>query len=80
MTKEQVVKKTEHLIDRCAESMKQGINDALLCGALNIERYDDGYLLPKIILTALLMKEKDRHIPDSEPKNVDEIKNLYLMM
>ena len=78
MTKKQVRSKTSELIRNCSASMRKNIEKVLESGAVNIGSYEDNYLLPKIILVALLKEEIFQYEPHSEKRKIEkEINNIY---
>ena len=75
MNDEQVLEKIEELTDDIANNIRVIAKKALKSGALNTSGYPDGYLLPKIILTACLKELAFQYLPlTEEARNV--AKNL----
>ena len=76
MTKNQARKKTRELIRNYSELMREKLERALTCGALNLDSYEDNYKLPRIILSALLEDAKERNYNYLSIKDKKESKNL----
>lgn len=79
MERETLESRVIELIDNSCETMKERVAKVLDSGAVDIERAEDNYLLPKIILKALL---KDAEfaigLPFSERKAIEkEVDNIY---
>ena len=81
MTKKQIQKKTRQLIRESAQSMRKNIDRILLSGAVDITAYEDNYILPKMIICALLKEEQHQYKPLDNNKQMDkDIENMYLML
>ena len=63
MTKNQARKKTRELIRKASSLMREKLEKALVCGALDLDSYEDDYILPRIIVCALLEDAKYRFRP-----------------
>ena len=78
MTKKQLEKKTRHLIAESAKCMRRNMKRAIESGAIDIKSYEDNYILPKIVLRALLEEENRQY---SLTKEEEKLKNnLWLCM
>jgi len=76
MTKKQARQKTRKLINDAARLMREKLEKALYCGAINLENYDDDFELPKIIVHALLKDAAVRYEPLIKD-NRKAAENLY---
>lgn len=77
MTEEQVTEKTDKIINDLAMYYRDKVQCALNCGALNLEQYEDNYILPKIIITATLENNASVYMsPYMDNKARKEINNL----
>ncbi len=76
MTKKQARQKTRKLINDAAKLMREKLEKALYCGAINLENYDDDFELPKIIVHALLKDAAFRYEPFIKD-NRKAAENLY---
>ena len=76
MTRKQTRQKTRELINNAAKLMREKLEKALYCGAINFDNYDDGYELPKIIVSTLLKDASYRFSPLTK-KGKKEANNLY---
>lgn len=82
MTKKQARKKTRTLINNSAKLMREKLEKALNCGAINLDAYEDDFELPRIIVTALLRDAVFNFSPKcwsetEQRKKNREINNLY---
>ena len=75
MTKEQVIEKVNKLINESADCMKKNVDRVLNNGSVDIENYEDNFLLPKIILQALLKEESFQYKLEGKDKKVSD--NIY---
>ena len=75
MTREQVIEKVNKLINESADCMKKNIERVLDNGSVDIENYEDNFLLPKIILQALLKEESFQYKLEGKDKKVSD--NIY---
>ena len=81
MTKEQVQQKTRELITESANHMCKNIDRILSSGSIDIEGYEDNYLLPKMMLCALLKEEIHQYKPLSRDRQMDkDIDNMYNLL
>ena len=82
MTKEVCTEKVDELIGQAAESMKKNAKKLLSSGVIKFDDYsNDSYLLPKMIIRALLMEEENRFKPLLSNKQMDkEVQNMYAML
>jgi len=85
MTKTQARKMTRQLINASAKEMREQLERVFLSGAVNIGSYEDNWLLPKIILTALLRDQATTRLPivlsKKEQRKIDRaIKNIYIQI
>ena len=53
MTNDQVIKKVEELLPQINELILEKTKKALNSGALDVESYENNFVLPKIILSAI---------------------------
>lgn len=58
-TKKDVIEKTDERINDICEHMKADIKHLLNSGAVDIDSYEDNWLLPKILVTAAMHRAKD---------------------
>ncbi len=63
MTKKELRKRTRELIRESAKSMREYADKAINSGNINYKNWDERYLLPKLLLSALLMQEQWRYEP-----------------
>jgi len=75
MTKTQLRKKFKELQRNNNKSMMELFERALKSGALELSNYDDNYILPKIIIHAILLGMVDQWRP-LIPEFLRESKNL----
>lgn len=82
MTRQEVRKKTRELIRRSASDMRKNIERVLKSGAINLEEYEDSYLLPKIIIIALLKEEIFQHEPPESFRKeaMKEVDNIFALL
>lgn len=81
MTKKQARQKTRRLIRDASDLMREKLEKALICGAINFDNYDDDYELPRIILMALLKEATFQFKPIRDPKKQQkEANNIYAMI
>ena len=72
MTREQVIEKVNKLINESADCMKKNVERVLNNGSVDIEDYEDNFLLPRIILQALLKEESFQYELERKDKNVSD--------
>lgn len=81
MTRNQARKKTRELIRHSAARMRENIEKALLSGAINLNSYEDDYVLPNTIMLALLQEEIRVFKPSDGSRYKKEVeknaKNIY---
>lgn len=75
ITKEQAEQKANELIDNSATYMKELVKKALSSGALDLNKYEDNFVLPKIIVHAALDTAKFQNRP-LYVEDLKESKNL----
>ena len=63
ITKRQLKTKTKELIKNSSKSMVENIDKAMASGAIDLNSYEDNYILPKILLCALLKEELHQYKP-----------------
>ena len=85
MTKRQARKMTRPLIISSAKEMREQLERVFLSGAVNIGSYEDNWLLPKIILTALLRDQATTRLPivlsKKEQRKINRvINNIYIQI
>lgn len=69
--------KINELVDLFASSLKVECNRLYRSGAVDVDRYDqDQYVLPKILVTAAILRLKDEFAPLHDKQQVAAIKNL----
>lgn len=75
MTKQQAIKKFKEMLPELKEAMIKDCEKLLDCGGVNLPDYEDNYLLPKILMTAILERQIWQYRPHTkEAKEVS--KNL----
>lgn len=81
ITKEQTIEKVENLIVDIQKHMTERLEQIINSGAINFEEYNNDYILPKMIIQALLQKEQNLYqFPKgfyNERKLKKEVKNIY---
>ncbi len=81
MTKNQARKKTRELIRRSTERMRKNLERVFLSGAVNLQSYEDNYVLPTAITLALLKEEMTEFQPTTFSQYKKQIKkdakNIY---
>jgi len=75
MTREQFINKSEELIAQTADRLRKETLRLFDSGGLDAEKYEDTYLLPKIVLTAALHKSADDWRPHDQAAR-REVANL----
>lgn len=81
MTEKQVEQKTRQLIRESAKHMRANIKRVLNSGSIDISYYNDDFILPKIILQALLKEEQHQYkLHFDEAKHKKIIDNIYVML
>jgi hypothetical protein len=75
MKKEQLEQKTNEVLGLAFESVHHKIKKAIDSGAINIEVYEDNYLLSKIIICAVLSNVSNMYKPIKK-KDITEVNNL----
>lgn len=73
--REILIEKTNEMLEQAHASMKDKIEKACACGAIDIDSYDGSYRLPRTILVALLTDEKDQYSLTKEERK--EAENIY---
>lgn len=78
-------KKVRELIRESSENMRKNIKRAINCGALDIDSHNGDYMIPRIILLALLKEESFQYkfhcATDKEKKKLyRKVENVYSMM
>ena len=77
MTKEQVIEKTKQLIEQSNNKMLENFEKLLNNGHIDYENAEDNFILPRIILCALLKEESFQYKP-IDKKHTNEVNKLYL--
>lgn len=83
ITKRQLKAKTKELIKNSTKHMVENIDKAIASGAIDLNSYEDNYILPKILLCALLKEEMHQYKPlgDDRKKTMQkEIDNIYSLL
>ena len=81
MTKSQLRKKVNELISQSAKAQRDNIDKVLKSGAVNLSDFEDNYLLPKIVISALLTEEIHQYKPFSNQKtHLKAVNNIYRCM
>ena len=75
MTEQQLYQKTLELMEQVSERISDQIKTALKSGAINLDQYEDNYLLPKILVTAILRQNADDYEPIGA-RDKKEVKNI----
>ena len=69
--------KINEIVDLFASSLKVECERLYRSGAVDVDRYDpDHYVLPKILVTAAILRRKDDYSPFTKKEHKDDIKNL----
>ena len=79
ITKRQLKAKTKELI----KNSTKHIDKAIASGAIDLNSYEDNYILPKILLCALLKEEMHQYKPlgDDKKKTMQkEIDNIHSLL
>ena len=74
-TRKDVLSKIDELMPDITEFIKQKAEKALSCGAIDLDDYNDDYILTKIVLTAVAKELSYAYRPWSEDGR-KEVKNL----
>lgn len=81
MTREQFLEKVEEIIPDIADLIREKANTVLESGAIDLESWEDNYLLPKLFIVAMGKEIAMRYKhPNETIKNVRTINNMYRMM
>ena len=82
MKKEVCKSKVEELISQAAASMQKNANKLLSSGVIKFDDYsNDSYLLPKMVVRALLMEEEHQFKPLLSNKQMDkDVIDMYAML
>ena len=81
MTKKQLEKKVRHLINESVKDMRRKIPKVWLSGAVDLSAYENDYVLPKIVATALLQEEAHQNKPLRCDKETERtIDNIYSIL
>ena len=76
MTEEQVLEKIESMLPEVMELIKRKTEKALSSGAINLDDFEDNYLLPKMILSAI-GKEIEFSYRPPQSKHQKYVNNLW---
>ena len=69
--------KINELVDLFASSLKVECERLYRSGTVDVDRYNpDHYILPKILVTAAILRRKDDYSPLFDKDHKDDIKNL----
>ena len=79
MKKEDAIERTEFLIDALCRRMKANINKAINSGAVDVDSYDNDFMLPKII-TYAVTKDALHQTKPLDNLALKEAENLYLFI
>jgi len=80
MTKKQLQKKTRSLIFEASKHMRKNIDRAINSGSIDVSSWDNNWLLPKLLLNALLMEEQHQYAPPAgmnERQYKKQIESIY---
>lgn len=81
ITKEQLKEKTIELLNNAHEEMVEKIDKAINSGCMDLENADNNYLLPKILVSALLKDMVFQYKPMGDTKKAEkEILNIYSLL
>lgn len=76
MTKEDAKNMAVEIADDLFQQVKSKIDSALNSGSIDLESYENNYLLPKIIAEAALRDVYERNLPPTK-KWRKEVNNIY---
>lgn len=62
-TRKQITDKCNDIIENIDDMLKAKVQSALNSGALNIEEYNDDYIIPKAIISVALKSLADGYAP-----------------
>ena len=80
ITKEDIIEKVNSLIIKTSNDLKKNLEIILTSGSFKYSDYQNDFLLPNLIMFALLDKEKDYYqIPKNFPKRNKHIKTIKNM-
>lgn len=65
-TKKQALKKFKELLSKANRNMIKDVEIMLDSGAIDLSEYENDYLLPKIMISAILERETNGWIPMNE--------------
>lgn len=79
MKKETLTERTQDLINSAIGVATINVNELIACGVINIEDFDDDYILPKIVATLILSNASKQTLPFDENarKVIENIKKNY---
>ena len=75
MKPHQCLEKFNEVLDKATDTMRIKAQSAMNSGAINWSDWEDDYLLPKIILCAVLAEEAYDWMPPDK-KDKSEVKNI----
>jgi hypothetical protein len=76
MTKAEFKSKYKELVDKSFDDLSGYCEKALKSGSINLESFDDDFLLPKLVLLAALRNCFDQWKPQDR-KLLEEYLNIY---
>lgn len=76
MTREDAKNKTVEVADNFFRQVKSKIDSALNSGCIDLESYDNNYILPRIIAEAALRDVYERNLPPTKEWR-KEVENIY---
>ena len=84
ITKEQIKEKTQKLINQAHESMTKNLDRILEenNGVINNEDFDNNYILPRLIINALLKEEMFQYkmLDTRNKKEMKIIERIYALL
>ena len=79
MTKEDARNKAMEVADNFFQQVKSKINSALNSGCIDFDSYDNNYILPRMIVEAVLRDVYECNIPPTKEMR-KEVENIYLCL
>ena len=76
LTEEELTKKVHELIEKTAEAMREKYAKLLKEGQLKLNKYEDNYVLPKIIVCALCKEMAWQWTPLADRKLDKEVARI----
>lgn len=71
MTKKQAIKKFRSMLPELKEAMIKDAEKLMDSGSINLSEYENSYLLPKILMSSILLRQKWQYMPfDKEGQKI----------